>query len=178
MKNYFELTYCDEELYAPFGVAYAPANTDAFLLPPTGEQIANWEPLEFELRDGGFADYLSNDLGARLCSESMRLVIDRNRSECDEIQWLPVSVRTPNGIARACFILHFPKNFDVFNKRASIMSGDVMVEPVLDKDQTAQRNLFGFPSESGRTTYVSSHLKAAMEGAGLTGIECIPVRVE
>ncbi|WP_027360160.1 imm11 family protein [Desulforegula conservatrix] len=168
--KYFQMTYSEDNDYEPYGVAYAAPDVDPFLLPISGTKIESWSPLSLELRDGEFADYLTNDLGVRLCSENLQKIIENNRSENDQLQWLEAIVSDVNGHCKKYFVLHFPENYSVINKEKSIMAGDMIVKPVLNISIVKSHNIFTLPGEAGRTIFVSECLKKIIDKIKLSGL--------
>ena len=51
-----------------------------------------WQPLVLELRDGGFPDYLINDLNIPLFSKELKITIDKYAGNIDILKWYPVEV--------------------------------------------------------------------------------------
>jgi hypothetical protein len=168
------MTYAEDYEYEQFGVAYAPFEVDPFLLPISGTKIEAWKPLTLELRDGQYADYLSNDLGARLCSETLRKVIETHCSNNDELQWLEVYVSHAKE-TKEYYVLHFPIDFPVINKDKSLMAGDMVVKSVLDISIVKDHTIFTLPAEGGRIIFVSENLKEAIEHSNLTGMSFMGV---
>jgi hypothetical protein len=168
--KYFQMTYAEDNDYEPYGVAYAPPDIDPFLLPISGTKIELWTTLSLELREGKFADYLTNDLGARLCSEKLKKIIDSNRSGNDQVQWLEVIVSEENGHCENYYILHFPEDYLVINKDKSIMAGDMVVKSVLDISIVKDHDIFTLPGEAGRTIFVSESLKKTIVKNKLSGM--------
>ena len=174
----YYLHYVEEKEYEPYGVTYAPDDTDLFIFPPSGEFVAEWSCLKFTLKEGDFADYLTNDLGVRLCSEKLRKIIEGMLSTEDRIQFLESIVINDQNEVRVYSILHFPVNFQIINKDKSIMAGpDVVVKPVLKKDAITHLNIFTLPNEDGRTTFVSKSLKEAIEANHCSGLTFSKVSV-
>ena len=175
--NYYQMTYAENTDYEPYGVAYASSEADPFLLPRSGTRIESWKPLMLELRDGDFADYLTNDLGARLCSNRMQKIIEKNRSQNDELQWLEVIVSNANGESIKYYVLHFPEDYPVVNKEKSIMAGDLVVKSVLNFKIVKDHNIFTLPGEAGRTVYISELLKKVIVNNELTGMAFTIVKI-
>jgi len=90
-----------------FGVAHALEKPAMEFLPDEGT-VENWKPLLMELRGGDFPDYLSSNLGCRMCSERLRKILQEHRSPLDLLQWLDVVVKDKQE-DRNYFILHFPQ---------------------------------------------------------------------
>lgn len=175
MTRFYQMTYVSDAEYAPFGVAYAAAHVPALLLPPSGTRVQNWMPLTLELRDGEYADYLANDLGARLCSRRMREVVDASCTEHDDIQWLCTQVVAQDGESRPYSILHFPSDFPVLNRDHSVMAGDMPMQVVLSWQDALGHAIFTLPGEQGRRTYVAEEMRRALERDRLTGIAFLGV---
>jgi hypothetical protein len=168
--KYFKMLYADELNYKPYGVAYSSPDIDAFLLPPSGVTVKSWDPIALSLKDGEFADFLSNDIGGRLCSEPLKKIIDTLSSSKDKFQWLETSVNKTNADIRKYFILHFDENFPVVNLEHSLISGDMIIKAVLDRNAVKEHGIFTLPNEAGRTIFVSERIKTAIESAELSGM--------
>ena len=152
-----------------YGIAFSEPHVDAFLLPESGTLVKDWASIRLELRDGGRSDYLSSDLGGRLCSSRLRDVIENCKMESDELQWLAVDVKN-KGEQEKFFFLHFPQNIDFVDYNKSITVGDMIVKPVLKSSIISSHSLLTLPGEAGRTLFVSSRLKSRIEQLGLTGM--------
>jgi hypothetical protein len=164
----YQMTYSEDDDYASFGVAYS-MDSEFFQMPYSGTKVESWTTKDLHLRNGGFADYLANDLGVRLCSQKLRKIIDEINTAQDFIQWLPVNVLNEGG-AKQYSILHFPVNVPVVNREKSLIVGDMLVKAVLNKDVAEKLTIFTLPNEPGRTIYVSSSLKKLIEDSKCTGI--------
>lgn len=171
MSLFYYLHYSEEEDYEPYGVAYAPEETDLFVIPVSGINLSDWKEIQFNLKEGDFADYLANDLGGRLCSSKLKKIVDDNISQKDQIQWLNVSVINENNEERTYYILHFPVNIDILNKEKSTITEDgVVVKAVLANETIKDLNIFTLPDEGGITTFVSKKIKKIIEESGCTGV--------
>ena len=169
MTNFYQMTYCENEKYQSFGVACADQDIDPFLLPESGVKIDSWKSINLDLRYGGYADYLSSDLGGRLCSEKLRDLIDKNISDNDYVQWLDANV-IDGSECKKYYFLHFPKNIPVVNKDRSIFAGDMVVKVVLDAKIVSPLSIFTLPDEVGRTLFVSEKVKKIISENNITGV--------
>lgn len=143
------------------------------------EPVSVWSDLELSV-DGAHVDlpdYLANDIGLRLCSPLLRDVIEDQRSPVDNLQWLPVDVRTADGMVHEYFALHFLWPLNSIDRDRSILAGDFVVKPVLSAELLGDRAVFSLP---GRTTtmFVEAAVRRAIELAGCTGIEFDRVATE
>ena len=171
MSEYFQVLYVEDEQYAPFGVAYAPEDTDLFLIPISGEKVITWSSINLALRDGDFADYLANDLGARLCSLKLKNIIEKNLSQIDEVQWLESTVVNSSGLEKKYYILHFPVDYEVIDRNKSIIvNEEFIVKGVLDYSAVQGHHIFTYPNEAGRRLFVNKDLKKVIEDNKCTGI--------
>jgi hypothetical protein len=181
MNEYFWLTFLPENKYDPYGIAYAPKGTDQFIVPFSGNEVKEWKEIEFELRDGIFADYLANNKGIRLCSEDLRKIIDVNLSEQDKIQWLPISIKDVKiNEVRNYFILHFPVNLDAVNEKESLINkaNGMIIKPVLSKEKVNDFNIFTLPNSVGITTFISKNMKNAILKEDITGLDFLKAIVK
>lgn len=172
MEAYYRALYCSEKEYQPYGIAYAPEDTDIFLLPESGKELKSWLPISLELKDGIYADYLANDVGGRLCSEKLKSIIDKHLSEDDSIQWLEVEVKSnTTRELKKYFFLHFPQNFDILDKTKTIWVGDMVVKPVLKPESVKNHNIVTYPSNMGIAFFVSDEIKSAIKKEKITGLD-------
>lgn len=168
MSSYYYLHYCSDEAYERYGVAYAPPGTDIHVIPEPGQKIVDWQPLHFTLREGGFADYLADNIGARLCSVRLRRIVDKNLAADDRVQWLEATVAHGKEI-RPYWILHFPEYIPVLDREKSIMVGSkIVVKPVLSAARLHGHNICSLCY--GTRCFVSSRLKRMVEAAQCTGV--------
>lgn len=174
--DFFQMLYAEDEEYEPYGVAYGPEDADLFVLPSSGTKVSDWQPLELSLREGGFADYLANDLGVRLCSGRLHASIEDVRPKSDSVQWLDVTVADSHEI-RQYHVLHFPVNYPVVNESRSIMAGPMVVKPVFCASAIADRHIFTLPNAPGGRLFVSRRLKNAILAANCTGLSFAKVGV-
>jgi hypothetical protein len=159
----------EDEDYEPFGVAYINPTDSDVSLPENGQQVHKWKVINFDLRMGGFADYLANDLGGRLCSEQLKNIIEANKSLNDSIAWLEAEVANATD-RRTYWFLYFPINADVLNHKMTKFVGSLIIKPAFDQSRTQKYNIFGLPEVKGYDIFVSSTMKTAIESAHLTGL--------
>ena len=180
MGSFFAMHHAENEEYDPYGVAYAPESTDLFLLPVSGNKVTKWKLLDLMLKEGKFADYLSNDLGARLCSEKLMNIIEKNRSPQDILQWLESIVFSETyDEQRSYYVLHFPVNYSILDMNKSIIAGGgkMIVKPVFCLAAVKDHSIFTLPNEAGRRCYVSEKLKSLIEAEECSGLAFTKVAV-
>jgi len=152
-----------------FGVAQTVEKGDLLTLPYSGV-VENWQPLVLELRQGDFADYLSSNLGCRLCSDRLKGVLQNGASSDDELQWLAVEVHR-GAEKRPYWVLHFPNPPDVLNRNKSILAGEFVVKPVLSRDAIISHQVFSFPKGGKLPLFVAESVERVIKAAGFTGME-------
>jgi hypothetical protein len=166
MSTYYKVLFDEDNV---FGIAKTIEDGGLFTLPYAGI-VKGWQPLILDLIEGDFADYLSSNLGCRMCSTSLQDILSTHASSDDELQWLPVSVR--RGVEHRTYsILHFPNPPDVLNKAKSIFAGGFVVKPVLSGSAIGNRRVFSFPKGGELPLFVDEQVKIAIETAGCTGLE-------
>lgn len=170
MNKCFYMRYKEEETT---GVAYCTSHALAESINDSSV-IQKWTPPVFELRDGGLADYLPNDMGWRLCSEKLRALI-LNEAGKNSVLWLPVEV-IANKMKHTYFVLHFSSFPDVLNLQKSILASQFVVKAVLDKAKVSNEKIFSFKSELTRLVVSESLMNRIME-ANCTGVEFSKVPV-
>ena len=113
MVHYYYMHWHEDDSLGVGCAADDPA-LDRLLSEPRA--IVGWQQIDFILRDGTFADYQANTLGLRLCSETLRNILDENRAQGDSIQWLPCTVADHSGEKRRYFVLHVPTAHSVLDR--------------------------------------------------------------
>jgi hypothetical protein len=96
--------------------------------------------------------------------------MDTTRGDRDVFQWLPVTVVDRDGAALSYSLLHFPEVPDVIHKTKSVFSGSVLVKACIDRRMATGHQVFTL-SRYGVYLVVTDAVKAAIAGAGCTGIE-------
>lgn len=166
MAKYFKVLFGEDGVW---GTAQTAEKGDLFALPYVGA-VETWQPLTLELRKGEFADYLSSNLGCRLCSDRLKHILQSCASSDDELQWLAVEVYRGTEM-HAYWILHFPNPPDVLHGDRSIFAGNFVVKPVLSKDAIGSHQVFSFPKGGDLPLFIDERVKRAIEAAGCTGME-------
>ena len=172
MRRFYKVLF-DEQ--PDLGVAQTLAERDLFFLPYSG-RVSDWQPPTLELRDGGYPDYLASTLGCRLCSDKLRSILDAHAGPADELQWLPVRVRSGRQ-ERPFFVLHFPSPPDVLDKTETIFAGSFVVKAVLSDSAVADYRVFGYPECGELPLLIAEDVKIAIERERCTGMEMAPVPV-
>src|SRR5262249_15934717 len=111
-------------------------------------EVLDWKTLHFHVEKGEVTDYLANSLAFRLCSAKLRDLIDANRSPTDDTQWLASELTLPNGTHVPYAVLHFPTVSDVLHESRSVVSGSMLVKPVLDAAKVSGHTVIGLPHDS------------------------------
>jgi hypothetical protein len=166
MALYYQVLFDEKAVY---GVAETVSKVGLFTL-PYGGVVEDWQPLVLALREGEFSDYLSSNLGCRLCSDRLKGILQKCASPDDKLQWLAVEVHR-GAEQRDYWILHFPVPPDVLNKGKSILAGDFVVKPVLSEGAIGQHQVFAYPKAGEMKLFVAEPVKRAIEAAGCTGME-------
>ena len=152
------------------GVAYAEVKeARAFQLPDSGI-VERWQPFVLRLRKGDLADYLSSNLGCRLCSDRLKAILGKCAAPIDELQWLPVDVRRLDE-SHPYWILHFPSPPDVLDRNATIFAAGFVAKPVLSKDAVKGHHVFSHPGDGGLRLFVERSVTKAFKAAKLKGIK-------
>lgn len=166
MTTYYQVLFDEDGV---FGVAKTIEKGDLFTLPYSGA-VEGWQPLMLDLIEGDFADYLSSNLGCRMCSKRLQDILEAHASSDDMLQWLPVIVR--RGVEQRIYsILHFPNPPDILNKDKSIFAGEFVVKPVISKSAIGSHKVFAYPKAGETKLFVNEQVKIAVEAAGCTGLE-------
>jgi hypothetical protein len=164
--NYYYMGVKEDRTY---GIAYVPKETPLFLLPDT-EWVESWKAIVLTLREGNFSDYLANNGGFRLCSRKLHDILDRTKSESDEIQWLPAIVRKEGGGEREYFIMHLPQQYDVLDKEKSVFDAYGVIKPVISRKLAEGHHVFTFVGAGSYTFFVSDRVRRAIRAARCVGV--------
>ncbi|MBD3673729.1 MAG: hypothetical protein HUJ26_09420 [Planctomycetaceae bacterium] len=172
MNSIYQALY--EEDY-DYGVARTIERKGPFYLPYTGF-VEDWEPLVLRLTEGESCDYLSSNLGCRLCSGKLKNIFEDGAASTDKLQWLPVEVQS-DAESLTYWILHFPDPPDVLDLEKSILAGDFVVKPVFAREKLYDHAVFSYPEAGELTFFVSEPVKCTIENASCTGLELSPAPV-
>jgi hypothetical protein len=156
------------------GVAYAPEGLSWQRLYGCGF-VHDWEVPTFLLQDGDWTDYLADNLGWHLCSLPLRGAIEKCLNGGEAAQWLPAKVCTEDQ-TRDYFVLHLYRASDVLCHSRCIMSGAMVVKPVLDDSLIEDLALFTYDLKSS-WVYVADQIRKAVLAEGLTGVKFLKVPV-
>jgi hypothetical protein len=168
LSEFFFLHLLDRE-GAPVAYGADDAGRDQVLEEP-GE-VADWLPVELEVRGGDPTDYLANNIGMRLCSARLRDVVEQQRGDGDQLQWLEVQVVDESGVKHRYFVLHVPTHPDVLDPRRTIWAGEsFVVKPVLSRDKLQGLRVFSFAGATTRLV-VADVVRRAILDAGCTGVD-------
>jgi len=107
---------------------------------------------------GELVDYQPSYLGAPLCSDRMRQLIDENKGPNDVIEWLPVTV---NG--QPYWVLNFPERADVLDEAKTLAFDGDVAKPVLKHDRLDGRHVFSYPGGGRLAVVVSKRMKNLLE---------------
>ena len=135
-----------------------------------GGRIERWEEWEFQLEQGDFADYQSDIMGFRICSDSLRQILDAVAGPQDVIQWLPVWVTHEAGDRRRYWVLHFPEPPDLLDLARTERSGPSIVRAALDSRKAEMHEVMPSPDGSSYCFVISSRVRATLEKARCTGM--------
>ena len=179
MTEFYQVLPSEDYEISGYGVAYSIVNEPQDILPKSGVPVDSWEPIFYKLKEGSYADYLADNIGARLCSPKLKDVIEKNLSGCDIIQWLKAYIVDTQNNQIEYSILHFPVNFSIINNKESVMVGEVVVKPVLKLNAVRDHNILKecIPKIYGGRFFVSKHLMQNIIKEDITGIGFSPVGV-
>lgn len=170
MDKYYEIMPPPLKKVKRFGIAYLKSEASILdILPAAGVPVENWEPMELELRDGDYADFIYSNIAVKICSVKLKNVIDCNRLSGDLLQWLDIFV-SKGSKTMQYFILHFLDTKPIHNIEHSLIINDSLIKVVLDKQLVRDRNIFTLPNTRSLDIYISEIMKNAMISANITGI--------
>lgn len=153
-----------------FGVGYTSEDY-SFDVISEGNYYDDWDIVSFHLREGGFADYQTNDLDWPLCSTKLKTIIEGIATPFDHIQWLPASVINGNGEEREYYILHLPVRVDALDRRKSTFAtDDLVITPYFDIRAITGHEVFSFPGGEF-SVIVSEKVRNTIVISGCRGID-------
>lgn len=167
MTNYYDVLP-GASVGGQAGVAYIKNHTGFNLLPKDG-WAKEWETKCFTLKNGGYTDYLPA-IGCRLCSEKMRDILERCKSEKDVLQWLDAEVESETGEKRRYFILHFPVLEDVLDKKKSKYVRNILTSQVINPKACVGHEVFSYIEESTISFIVSQRVREELKKADCRGL--------
>lgn len=138
--------------------------------------IDDWVEQRYRLVGGGFSDYQAEVRGLRLCSEKLKEILERERGDSDELQWLPAHVIGPDEEIRRYWVLHFPKSSeDLLDiDRSTYGPFDEVMRGVIDPVKAAGRHVLPSPDSSFVSFLVSVKVRGSIMAAGCQGVELEP----
>lgn len=147
---------------------------DVLDIPRTG-YIENWKSITFtKLKtDGELADFLSANIGKKLCSPKLKQVIEQNMTSHDiPIQWLPVKIiKEESGETFDYFCLHFPEFCDSLDEQYSLFNSlGVLDRTGFSFEKIKDKSIFNCRG-SFITLVISKKLRKAILDAGCTGLK-------
>ena len=149
----------------PYGFAFSDPSISPKEIKKVDKDL--WKPIEMELRDGEFADFLVNDLDIPLFSEKLKNLTDSFVIDSDYISWFPIIVKNTRQINTYyfCKINTYCECID-FDK--SFKDGEMIKIPYFIKDKI--KNIFRMQIDSDYL-FVSEDLKKAIIDNQITGLD-------
>lgn len=177
IKKYFRVFIPESQYAKPI----APIGIDHTVFRLTGK-VDNWEPFTYKIQKNGgiVSDYLSSTIGARLCSEKLRAVIDKYKNAKDHIQWLPVTINClDSGETLTYYHLHFLAPFSGHSRKYSMYSptGRIMNPVWLYKDVKDMELFTCSEIYQYNMIILSEDLLKKIEAVGCTGLSLEPASV-
>jgi hypothetical protein len=175
MRSFFNVFLMDIPELPP-GVAFTRPGVNPTRILHSGRIVA-WHGLVLDLKRGAFTDYMGSNITCRLCSATMRNVIESFTHEDPNIQWLDVDVSDGTSGVRRCSILHFCSVADVLDKNMStfVPQTGQLIRPCLDAEKVNGLNVFCL-LDGDLDLVVSEDVRDALIAARCTGIEFARVR--
>jgi hypothetical protein len=128
-------------------------------------------PFSFALKEGGFDDYLANDLGLPLFSGRLRDAIEKQTTVADAVSWVAVAV--VRGEERLqYFVPRFPPSSEevLDLKRTIRTKSGFIVKACLKKSAVKGRVIFPIPGSESRIV-ICDLLKKALEAGHFSGVD-------
>ena len=151
------------------GVAYLIDSGQLHLLPEEG-WVKGWEIRRFFLRNGIYADYLAADISCRLCSERLRDILERCKSEKDVLQWLDAEVESETGEKKRYYLLHFPEPEDLLDKSKCAYYKTTLLKHVIDMKASAGHEVFSYIGGSTVSFIATQKVREELKNAGCSGL--------
>ncbi len=168
MINYYKILF-GAGIGGLSGVAYIRNYSELSLLPEQG-WVKGWETKYFTLRDGTYTDYLTANIGCRLCSEKLRDILERCKSDKDVLQWLDAEVVSETGEKRRYYLLHFPEPEDLLDKTKCGYSGKILTRHAIDIKASAGHEVFSYIGGSTVSFIATPKVREELKNAGCSGL--------
>lgn len=168
IKSYFDCQYSDDENDY---IGEVPKDIDYSLFPDEG-YIVNFPKFRLKLKDGIRApDYLSADIGRKLCSEKLKCILEKMKGPKDKIQWLKTSAIDLTGTEIIYYFMHFPQKYDVLNKSETKYSpSGYPIVPALSQPLLEGHFIFSYCGSGGLCLIVHENVKAEIIRQKCSGI--------
>ncbi|GAA3614125.1 hypothetical protein GCM10022223_32960 [Kineosporia mesophila] len=139
-------------------------------------RIENVPALQYDAPDNVLPDWPAAVNGLRLVSPRCRQILQDQAGPNDDIQWLPVTVTTPDGQQHPYWAPHFPVWHDILDEEhTNIGPSGIPIRWVIATRKLEGHNIFTVPQVS-RSTLMRASVLNAMKEAGITGYEAEPAR--
>ncbi len=155
---------------------------EAVFVFPFKKWILNWEIPKFFIppNDGIVPDLMGSDVGGIFCSAKLKEVIEKNKSDLDIVQWLPVAIFLKDtGDTLQYDYLHFPEPPDCLSlKHCKYLPDGSMLPPFYSSTKMKGRHIFNSSGGYETTiTLVSKDMLKILEKSGCTGLSFGPANV-
>jgi len=150
----------------PYGFAFSDSNISPEAVKKISD-IESWKPIEMELRDGEFADFIVNDLNIPLFSEKLKNLTEFFVSDSDHISWFPVIIKKGNEKKTYyyCKLQTYLEGCIDFDK--SVIDGEMMLNPYFIKEKI--KNIFRVRIDDDYL-FVSEDFENAIVESKITGL--------
>ena len=125
----------------------------------------------FELTEGHFSDYLSNDCDWVLCSEKLKQCIETNAINATDITWCSVAVNDGDVVKTYYALLMETPMKEILDieKSRKLRDGKIYL-PHFVYDKIKDVDIFALEEKHLGGLYISERLKLIIEAEPLTGV--------
>jgi hypothetical protein len=88
-----------------------------------------WQPIQFKLKDGDYADYIVNDLNIPLFSEKLKQIVLKSAKNVENISFYPVFISKGNENRMYYFLKLSIILRDVINLDKSVVENNTIMRP-------------------------------------------------
>ena len=125
----------------------------------------------FELTEGRFSDFLSNDCDWVLCSEKLKQCIETNAINATDITWCSVAVNDGDVVKTYYALLMETPMKEILDieKSKKLKDGEIYL-PHFVYDKIKDVDIFTLEEEYPNYIYISDRLKQRIEAENLAGV--------
>lgn len=169
--NIFSFRESDDYDKKRYGFAESPDSVDPIDIYQGLPLEKPWSEPMFELTEGHFSDYLSNDCDWVLCSEKLKQCIETNAINATDITWCSVAVNDGDVVKTYYALLMETPMKEILDieKSRKLRDGKIYL-PHFVYDKIKDVDIFALEEEYLGGLYISERLKLIIEAENLAGV--------